>query len=177
MTSPLNRTFVLSAFRTILHAMKKWRTPIVLALVLLDVGVIGVLGYTLLNPAIPATPAVAEVPACVQIVLSDLPPYLSPAVAWETDALTVKLTAFYAAPEPPEESAQLLWEALDSLQRATAVGCVLPPEVTLLLQAHTQTHSLSHIARLAGADITAWAGGTLSETELTQRGAYWRVSD
>ena len=157
--------------------MKKWRTPIVLALVLLDVGVIGALGYTLLNPAIPAAPAVAEVPACVQIVLSDLPPYLSPAVAWETDALTVKLTAFYAAPEPPEESAQLLWKALDSLQRATAVGCVLPPEVTLLLQAHAQTHSLSHIARLAGADITAWAGGTLSETELTKRGAYWRVSD
>ena len=78
--------------------MKKWRTPIVLALVLLDVGVIGALGYTLLSPAVPAAPAVAEVPACVQIVLSDLPPYLSPAVAWETDTLTVKLTAFYAAP-------------------------------------------------------------------------------
>ncbi len=74
--------------------MKKWRTPIVLALVLLDVGVIGVLGYTILNPAVPAAPAVAEVPACAQIVLSSLPPYLSPAVAWETDALTVKLTAF-----------------------------------------------------------------------------------
>ena len=157
--------------------MKKWRTPIVLALVLLDVGVIGALGYTLLSPAIPAAPAVAEVPVCTQIVLSSLPPYLSPAVAWETDALTVKLTAFYATPEPPEESAQLLWEALDSLQRATAVGCVLPPEVTLLLQAHAQTHSLSHIARLAGADITAWAGGTLSEAELSQRGAYWRVSE
>lgn len=157
--------------------MKKWRTPIVLALVLLDVGVIGVLGYTILNPAVPAAPAVAEVPACAQIVLSDLSPDLSPAVAWETDALTVKLTAFYAAPEPPEESAQLLWEALDSLQRADAVGCTLPPKVTLLLQAHAQTHSLSHIARLAGADITAWAGGTLSEAELSQRGAYWRVSE
>lgn len=157
--------------------MKKWRTPILLVLAILDIAVIAILGYTIVSRRKTTASAAATLPPCSQIILSDLDAYTSPAVAWDTERLTLALTVFYTSPDPPAASAQLLWDALDSVRRATALGCPLPPEIALIVHAHGQTNTIGHVARLHGADIAAWAAGALPEAELVQRGAYWRNAE
>ena len=156
---------------------QRWRTPVLLALAILNVAVIGFLGYTIISRGRAAPNVTAVPPLCSQIILTDLESYLSPAVAWDAEQLTVMLTAFYAAPDPPEASAQLLWEALDSVRRAAALNCALPPKITLRVQAHGKSSTVGHVALFSGADIGAWANGNLAETELVQRGAYWRNAE
>ena len=112
---------------------------------------------------------------CPQIVLGEIPAILSPAIAWEPEQLHITLTALYAAPTPPESSAQLLWTALDGLGRATRTGCAVPRQVTLVVHAHGAQENVSHVTILQGEDVTGWAQGTLAPEQLAARAAYRQI--
>ncbi len=158
--------------------MMKWRRSILLVLAVLDFAVIGSLGYfVFIRRDASSNLPPAEIHPCAQIALANLKPHLSPVLAWEASTLTLTLTAFYDTPDPPTNSAQLLWDALDSLRRSVQFGCDLPTEITLVVQAHGQAHSVGHVTRLSGLDVTAWVNGDLTETELSHRSAYWRSDE
>lgn len=157
--------------------MKRWRTPILLILAALNIAIIGLLIHAVVKQDQSTPPATAAFSSCSQAVLANLEPHLSPAVAWETDTLTVSATAFYASPTPPATSAQLLWEMLDSLRGALQLGCTPPTRVTLIVHTHGQTESASHIAQITGADLAAWANAEIADAELSLRSNYWRNSE
>lgn len=156
--------------------MKRRRKSILLILAALNIAMIGLLGTFVVKQKNTIPPTTAAISPCSQVVLSRIKPYLSPAVAWETSTMTVMTTAFYSTPNPPDTSVQLLWDMLDSIKHALELGCDLPAEVTLIIQAHGQAKNTSHVAQLDGADIAAWAKAELSDTELSLRGQYWQHS-
>lgn len=157
--------------------MKRRRKSILLILAALNIVIIGLLGIFVVKQKNATPPTTAAISPCSQVVLSKIEPYLSPAVAWETGALTVMTTVFYSTPNPPDASAQLLWDMLDSIKHALELGCDLPAEVTLIIQAHGQMQNTSHVALLNGADIAAWTKAELSDTELSLRGKYWQHNE
>ncbi len=114
--------------------------------------------------------------ACPQGLLQALPPSLQPAVAWTPDRLDLTLNAHYAAPTPPAETPQLLWKALDGIAAMLRLGCPAPAQVTIRLTANGETITQYHIVQLDGAELAAWAAGTLSEAELATRAAYRQLS-
>lgn len=119
--------------------------------------------------------AFPSISPCAQLVSEEIPAYLSPAVSWENERLYIVGTAIYDVPTPPERSAQLLWVLLDALQRPVRAGCVLPADVTLVINAQGRDETLGHIATLRGTDVTAWMEGTLSESKLTVQAHYRRT--
>lgn len=157
--------------------MKPWRTPILLALAIFDIAAIAILGYLILSRSRSTPLPAATLSPCAQIILSALEPSLSPALAWDEKQLTLVMHVFYAAPTPPESSAQLLWHALEGIQRAAMLGCTLPPDLVLIVQAHGRAAILGHVAHLHGADVSAWAAGELSEAALIARSAYWHRTE
>ena len=112
---------------------------------------------------------------CPQIVLGEIPAILSPAVAWEPEQLHVTLTALYGTSTPPASSAQLLWTALDGLGRAARTGCVVPRQVTLIINAHGTQENVGHVTILQGEDVAGWAQGTLAPEQLAARAAYRQI--
>ncbi|MBN1922993.1 MAG: hypothetical protein JW892_17225 [Anaerolineae bacterium] len=157
--------------------MKRWRTLILLMLAVLNLAIIVLLIHAVIQQNKSTPPATAAFSSCSQAVLANIEPHLSPAVAWETDTLTVSATTFYNSPIPPDSSAQSLWEMLDSLRRALSLGCAPPATVTLIVHAHGQTQSTSHIAQITGADLAAWSNAELSDAELSLHSHYWHNSE
>jgi hypothetical protein len=155
--------------------MTRKQKIVLIVLGVLDVGVIAALAGIVIHsmrptPAAP-TPVPAYLSACEQSMLDALatmPASLSetPIVAWDDAHLYVTLQAVYPTATPPDESAQLLWMALDSIAAVLLDGCTVPPTITIALTAQGQTETTHYLAQLAGQDMTAWMAGTLPEADL-----------
>ena len=157
--------------------MKRRQKVTLLVLSLLVLSVVSGLGVYVWSHSSSATATEHPLSPCPQIVLGEIPAILSPAVAWEPEQLHITLTASYAVPTPPASSAQLLWTALDGLGRAARTGCAVPPQVTLIINAHGTQENVSQVAILHGEDVTGWAQGTLSSEQLAARAAYRQIAD
>jgi len=164
-------------FLIILPSMKRRQKVTLLVLGLLVLIVVSGLGAYIWSHSKSAAVMVRPLSPCPTIVLGEIPAILSPAVAWESEQLHITLTAFYAVPAPPASSAQLLWTALDGLGRAARTGCVVPPQVTLVVHTHGTQESVSQVAIFHGEDVTGWAQGTLSSEQLAARAAYRQIKD
>ena len=152
--------------------MKRWQKRLLLALGVLDLAVIGILGFTVFRMQQPDPLPEKSLTPCANLILEQLPGRLSPAVSWTVDQLNVRLTAWYDVPIPPPGSAQLLWTVLDALPDAAGVGCSPPPEIIVVITAHGKETTLGHIANLDGEDVAAWEAGRIEEETLVERGQY-----
>lgn len=155
--------------------MTRTQKLMLLILGVLDLAVIGALAGIVIHTAsqVPALPTVVrvQVSPCAQKLLdagAALPaPFDSaPTVAWDSAQLYVTLHASYSTGAPPEESAQLLWTALDSIAAVLRDGCAVPQTITIALTAQGETETLHYLAQLAGDDIAAWMAGALPEADL-----------
>ncbi len=155
--------------------MKRREKFILLAFAVLDVLVIGTLGFMIWQTPPAASIDQPSYTPCAEFLMGQLPTHLSPTTSWETNRLNVRMTAYYDIPTPPAGSAQLLWEALDALSQVTNVGCPLPPEIVITVTAQGTEETTGHIAKLTGTDLSAWINGQIEEDVLVKRAAY-RVS-
>lgn len=154
--------------------MNRRQKRILTILGIVDLIVVVALGVTLGHDLWSPSPVRTDFlpAACPQGLLQALPPSLQPAVAWTPDRLDLMLNAHYAAPTPPAETPQLLWKALDSIAAMLRLGCSAPTQVTIRLTANGETVTQYHIVELEGAELAAWAAGTLSEAELATHATY-----
>ena len=154
--------------------MEARQKRILIYLGVVDLLVIVLLGGVVWRSLPPRTPSVVQrsFAPCEKELLAQLPAYLSPAVSWQSEQLYVALIAQYAAPTPPESSAQLLWETLDGLAALDPQVCPLPAKIVLVVTAAGEENTIGHLAHLSGADLTAWQRGALSAEQLAARAAY-----
>lgn len=157
----------------ILAAMTKRQKLILVLFGALDLVIIILLGAIALHSQQSLPNLVSQFGPCPSLLLESLPRYLAPTVAWEEERLVVTVTPRYPTSTPPPGSAQLLWTTLDALQRPVAAGCTLPEEIRLVVTARGTATTTGHLARLRGADVTAWLQGELDEEGFAQRGSYY----
>lgn len=152
--------------------MERWKKLVLLALGVVDIAVVGVLGYIVWQTQQPQPTPTPSFAPCAQLVLDQLPGHLSPTATWTAERLDLRLTAWYEVPRPPRSSGQLLWTALDALPEAVRVGCTLPSKIVVVVTGHGTQATVGHIAELDGEDIMAWSQGQLDEEVLAKRGDY-----
>ena len=152
--------------------MKRWQKRLLLALGIVDLVVVGILGFVTWKMQQPEPIPEPYLAPCANLLLERLPAHLSPAVSWTADRLDVRLTAWYDVPNPPSGSAQLLWMTLDALSETTSAGCPPPPEVILAITARGTEATFGHIVELRGDDVAAWEAGLIEEEMLVERGRY-----
>lgn len=96
----------------------------------------------------------------------------APMVAWDERQLALALRVAYATSKPPEDSAQLLWDALDIVAAVAAGECSLPETVTITVDAQGETEAQRFLAQLTGPDIEDWATGKVSDATLAAQALY-----
>jgi len=118
----------------------------------------------------------AQIPPCAQEILSALPHSMQPAVIWTDTELRLSLHVMYQSAEPPAESAQYLWEALDSLALTLTKGCPAPPTVTITVTAQGDRETCHHVIQTTGDSMMAWVQGTLSEADFISQARYRKLT-
>ncbi len=157
--------------------MKRGQKIGLILFAVIDLLVIGVLGAVVWsNQSTPSTPLPMPSPCAAQ-VLGRLPAALSPAISWDHAEVYITVTANYTSPSPPPSSAQLIWPLLDSMESALKLGCPLPLEATLMVNAYGTEHTLHHIARLPGEALHQWAAGAYTHDELAVQGYYRQITE
>lgn len=158
---------------------------ILIILGVLDVSVIAALAGIVIHSTRPTpiapTPIPAYLSACEQHMLDVLAGMPAPlgetsVLAWDDTQLYVTLKAGYQTATPPEESAQLLWAALDSIAAVLRDGCAVPQTITIALTVQGETQTVHYLAQLAGQDVAAWMAGTLPEEDLAAQ-SHFRQTD
>ena len=115
----------------------------------------------------PCTRAMLETCAALPLPFDN-----APAVAWDATHLYVTLRATYPAATPPQESAQLLWTALDAIAAVLQNGCTTPETITIALAAYGNAESVQYLAQFAGSDVAVWVEGTLPEDALAAQSRF-----
>ncbi len=161
--------------------MTRRQKLILIILGILDVAVIALLGSAVVRSLPPTTPTVSpiavQISPCEQKMLetfSTTPPFADgvPTVAWSNKQLHLSLHVAYKASVPPEDSAQYLWTALDSIAEIVQEGCTLPEKVTISIIAQGEAETHQFLVQLAGSDIKGWLAGALSDEALAALAHY-----
>ncbi len=159
---------------------------VLIVLGFLDVGVIAALAGIVIHGMRPIPVAPAPIPISMSVcerkmldALAAIPAPLSdnPIVAWDKAHLYVTLKVAYQTATPPDESAQVLWMALDSIAAVSLDGCATPPTLTIALTAQGQAGTTHYLAQLAGQDVADWMAGTLPEEDLAARSRFRQTTE
>lgn len=164
--------------------MTRKQKIVLLILGVLDIGVIAALAGIVIHSMrpTPVTPTPITLSACEQNMLNALaampaPLTDAPSVAWDNAHLYVTLHIAYHSATPPEESAQVLWTALDSMAAVLRDDCAIPPAITIALTAQGEAQTIHYLAQISGQDVADWMAGTLAEQDLAARAHFRQTTE
>ncbi len=160
--------------------MTRLQKLILVILGILDVAVIALLASVVIQnlpPTPTMSPIVVQASPCTHRLVELFSAATSfadgiPIVAWDDQQLALSLRVVHPAATPPEDSAQHLWTALDTIAKIAPEGCPLPETVTIAINAHGESETHQFLVQLAGADIENWLAGNLTEEALATRARY-----